>query len=152
MFRFYPVHPQTTFDVFKEFQRNFEEFGLFRPARHFENLDLGPRVVKTENEETYKITIEVPGMTKKDVSITVEKDVLTIEGKAKQNNPEGYEVVRQERSLLEFSRRLALPENIDQSSIAARFENGLLTIDLPKKPEEKPRQIEISTVTKEEEE
>ena len=152
MFRLYPVHPQTTFDVIKEFQRNFEEFGLFRPARLFENLDLGPRVVKTENEDTYQVTLEVPGITKKNVSITIEKDVLTIEGKREQNIPEGFEVIRQERSSLEFSRRLALPENVEQALIAARFENGVLTIDLPKKPEEKPRRIEINAATIKEEE
>ena len=152
MFRLYPVHTQTTFDVIKEFQRNFEEFGLFRPARLFEHLDLGPRVAKTENENAYQVTLEVPGITKKDVSITIEKDVLTIEGKREKNIPEGFEVIRQERSSLEFSRRLALPENIDQTSIEARFENGLLTIDLPKKPEEKPRRIEINAGTTEEEE
>ena len=152
MFRFYPVHTQTTFDVIKEFQRNFEEFGLFRPARLFENLDLGPRVAKTESEDTYQVTLEVPGVTKKDVSISIEKDVLTIEGKREQYIPEGFEVIRQERNSLEFSRRLALPENVDQASIAARFKNGLLTIDLPKKPKEKPRRIEINAATMEEKE
>jgi len=151
MFRFYPVHSQTTFDVLKEFQRNFEEFGLLKPARLFENLDLGPKVVKTENEEAYQVTLEIPGMTKQDVSITVEKDILTIEGKREPNVPEGFEVIRQERGSLEFSRRLALPENVDQASIVARFKNGLLRIDLPKKPEEKLRRIEINAATVEEE-
>ncbi|MEE2901768.1 MAG: Hsp20/alpha crystallin family protein [Myxococcota bacterium] len=152
MFRFYPVHTQTPFDVIKEFQRNFEEFGLLRPARLFENVDFGPRVVKTENEDTYQVTLEAPGITKKDVSITIEKDVLTIEGKREQKIPEGFEVIRQERNSLEFIRRLMVPENVDQTSITARFENGLLVIDLPKKPKEKPRRIEINAVAIEEEE
>lgn len=150
MFRFYPVHNPTTFDVFREFQRNFEELGLRKPVRLFESLDLGPRVQKSEHEDKYQLRLEVPGIQQDDVNVTVEKDLLTIEGTREQTIPEGFEVIRQERSAIEFTRKIRLPENIDQSSIHASFENGLLTVSLPKKAKEKPRQIKVNAMTTEE--
>ena len=150
MFRLYPNHNQATFNIVRELHRNLEDFGLRRPIGLFEHLDLGPRINRSETEDAYHATLEIPGIDRDDISVTVEKNILTITGQRSRNVPEGFEVIRQERNAMAFQRRLNLPENVAQEAINASFENGILKVDLPKKAEEKPRTIKITAKIAEE--
>jgi HSP20 family protein len=86
---------------------------------------------------------DLPGMTEKDVRLTVQQEVLSLTGERKPDAPEGYFVHRQERTPLKFARSFALPCRVDSEKSTAVLENGVMTITLPKTPEAQPRQISI---------
>ena len=71
--------------------------------------------------------------------------VLHIEGKAheEESEKEGKKYILRERRSASFSRTFSLPDGIEENNLEAKFENGILSIRLPKKPEEKPQRIEV---------
>ena len=90
------------------------------------------------------IHAELPGMTKDDIDVRVENNVLTIRGKKERKEEvkeEGY--FRTERSYGSFSRSFSLPTTVDVSKIGAEYKEGVLTLSLPKAEEAKPRQIDV---------
>ena len=97
-----------------------------------------------ESKDAYTVTAELPGLTKKDVEITVEDNVLTISGERQleaEGENENYH--RIERSYGSFKRSFTLPIQVIQDKVDARYQNGILTISLPKAEEAKQRKIEI---------
>ena len=104
----------------------------------------GPSMDIREEEEQYVLEAELAGLTEKDVEVKVENDILTLSRKVeeeKEDEKDGY-VVR-ERRHASFRRSFYLPKDVDRDKIAAHFENGLLTLQLPKAEKAKPRQIEV---------
>jgi HSP20 family protein len=107
---------------------------------------LVPAVDVIDEEKAYRVTAELPGLTEKDIEVTKDGDLLTIKGEKKEEHEEkekGYFL--SERHFGSVERSLRLPEGIDDSKIEAKFENGVLTVTLPKTPEavSKPKKIEI---------
>lgn len=103
-----------------------------------------PPVDVRETDEALTLTAEVPGLGKDDVNVTVENNVLTINGERrfeKDAEKEGYH--RIERAYGTFTRSFTLPANVESDKAKASFENGVLTISLPKAEEAKPRKIAI---------
>ena len=103
-----------------------------------------PPIDVLEREESLEFTAELPGLKKDDIDITVEDKVLTLSGERKFENTEernGYH--RIERSYGTFSRSFTLPHEVDQTKVKASFEDGVLTIQIPKAEAAKPRKIEI---------
>jgi HSP20 family protein len=97
-----------------------------------------------EDAEGIKIAVELPGLTTEDVKLTVENNTLTIRGEKKQIAEERTtRVHRYERSYGAFERSFTLPTTVDHEKVAARFENGVLTVALPKVEKAKPREIEV---------
>ncbi len=90
------------------------------------------------------VRAEVPGFRKEDIAVEVENDVLTVTAyqktETKSDQKENAKDATQERR---FSRAIALPENLDLNKIHAVYENGVLTVTLPKHEEVKPRQIAV---------
>ena len=104
-----------------------------------------------EHEGSLKIRAAVPGVEPKDLEIQVEKNVLTIRGEIKQfNESNDVKVYRREVSYGAFARSVRLPDNLDIDNVDAEFKNGLVTISLPRIPEEKPKSIKITVRTSEE--
>lgn len=104
-----------------------------------------PAVDVEENGDSYVIKAELPGYKEDDVKITVDKHVLHISGEIDEKEKDGKDrkyLVR-ERRHESFERSFSLPEGLDESKIEASFNNGLLTITLPKSPEEQPKRIEV---------
>ena len=97
-----------------------------------------------ESDEAYRLNVEVPGHTKDDIKLNFKDGYLTIEVAANDQTEEGFTAIRQERMLGEGSRQFYLGE-VDEKAISAKFENGILSVLVPKtKPEEaKPLNIEI---------
>lgn len=90
------------------------------------------------------IHAELPGMKKEDIDIRVENNVLNIRGKKERKEEvkeEGY--FRSERAYGTFSRSFSLPTTVDAKKISAEYKDGVLTLNLPKAEEAKPRQIEV---------
>jgi HSP20 family protein len=103
-----------------------------------------PVVDIAEDEKEYLLKLELPGIDKKDVRVSVEKGVLHISGERHQEVDETKSKLhRVERSYGSFRRSFSVPENADSSKIAADYKNGVLTLHLPKAPETQPKQIEI---------
>jgi len=106
-----------------------------------------PAVNIYENDEAFSLEFMVPGRSKKDFVINLENEYLTVSAEAKQENDaasKGYS--RKEFTCCAFSRSFTLPDTVKTDKITAAYENGILTITLPKKDEAKPlpaRMIEI---------
>jgi len=102
-----------------------------------------PRAALWDNGSALVVTAEVPGLTEKDVKLTVNQDVLTIEGERRVDAPKGYSVHRQERTPIRFARSFAFPCRADVERATATVKDGVLTVTLPKAPEAQPRQIAV---------
>ena len=99
-----------------------------------------------QTEDAIVFKLDLPNMTKDDVSIEVHGRTLTISGERreeKEENHEGY--LARERSFGRFSRSFLLPEDIDEDDITARFQQGQLTVSVPRPKVETPRRVEITT-------
>ncbi|HUL43181.1 MAG TPA: Hsp20/alpha crystallin family protein [Bacteroidota bacterium] len=103
-----------------------------------------PPVDITEDETNFTIRAEVPGVEKKDVSITVQNGVLTVRGEKKEDvEKKDKNVHRVERSYGSFQRSFTLPTTVKSDKIEASYDNGVLTISIPKSEESKPKEIEV---------
>jgi len=107
---------------------------------------LSPRLDETEDDKAYHVAVELPGLTEKDVEVTLSDGQLCIRGEKKREKEEkGQDYYRKERVFGAFRRQLPIPGEIDESKIKATFKNGVLAIDLPKSAEakKKVKQIEV---------
>lgn len=97
-----------------------------------------PRVNVVETDQEFKVTAELPGMDEKDVQVTVDEGLLTLQGEkqAEKEEKEGN-FHRVERSYGSFQRIFRLPGNTQVNSAKARFQKGVLTVTLTKKPEDR---------------
>jgi|WetSurMetagenome_2_1015567.scaffolds.fasta_scaffold572617_1 HSP20 family protein len=107
-----------------------------------------PAVNVKETADSFKIEVAAPGMEKKDFKINLEKDVLTISSERKEEKKEKEgKFSRREFSYQSFQRSFMIPAGlVEGDKIQARYNEGILTIELPKKEEVKPkppREIEI---------
>lgn len=98
-----------------------------------------------ESEKSYNLEVIAPGFDKADFKISLDQNILTIsaEKKAEEKN-EGWKEIRREYSFRSFNRSFTLDEKIDAAGIDAKFVNGILTLNLPKKEEVKSASKEIS--------
>lgn len=123
--------------------------GIFGPTLLSDSWtkgDLVPSIDVTEDEKAFRVTVELPGMTEKDVAVTVADRTLTIRGEKKEEKEQkDKEVYRRERAFGSFHRAMELPADVDANKIDASFKNGVLTIQLPKSKEaqEKVKQIAV---------
>lgn len=101
-------------------------------------------IYETDSHEVV-VRAELPGMTREDIQLTVERNVLTISGE-RRYTPEirRDQFHRLERLSGPFSRSFTLPPTLDTAKIAASYEDGVLTVTLPQREEAKPRQISVA--------
>ena len=103
-----------------------------------------PPVDILEDPDGLRLVAELPGVRPEDVKLSIENRVLTVRGEKRQEAEEKTERVhRYERSYGAFERTFALPTTVDAERIEARFDNGLLTVRLPKAETAKPREIAV---------
>ena len=103
-----------------------------------------PPVDIRETEDALVLTVELPGMSKEEVEITLENNVLTLAGERKfEKEVKGETWHRVERSYGSFSRSFTLPATVRIERVEASFTDGVLAIKLPKVEESKPRKIAI---------
>jgi len=106
-----------------------------------------PAVDVLEEADAIRIMAEVPGVKPEDVKISVEGNVLTIQGTKEQVAEENTERVhRYERTYGAFERTFTLPATVDAEHIKASYDKGVLTVTLPKVEKAKPRQIQVEAV------
>jgi len=103
-----------------------------------------PAVDIREREDAYLVEVELPGLTKDDVKITMENNILTIQGEKKHEKEEKRgDYHRTERVYGSFQRSFTLPSSVKNDKIEAQYKNGILTVSLPKVEEAKPKAIEV---------
>ena len=134
--------------VAKQFDNFFNDF--FSPAVWSTPSNDVSRLHAANVHETpsaYVLEISAPGRNKEDFKVNLDKDLLTVSYEKKEEAAlENNKTVRREFHYNSFKRSFSLDEKIDATNIQAKYENGILKIELPKKPEvqEQPKQIAIS--------
>jgi len=104
-----------------------------------------PPVNIVEKNEGYHLQLSAPGMDKEDFNIKLDGKLLTISAEKKEEkSAENEKMIRKEFSYRSFKRSFTVDEKIDASNISARYENGILKLDLPKKEEVKNAAKEIT--------
>ena len=138
--------PSDVINMQREINRMFDKF--FRSDEADDGF-LGnsvwtPAVDVAEHDEGYQVKVELPGVSKDDVKITMQDNILTIRGEKKQEKEsKGSNYHRVERSHGSFQRSFTLPVSVKHDQIGASYKDGILTIALPKADDAKPKQIEV---------
>jgi HSP20 family protein len=108
-----------------------------------------PAMDLVEEGDHFVLRADLPGVSEEDVNIELEDNVLTVSGERKSEHGESREGYhRVERVAGRFARSLTLPDGVDPESIQARFENGVLTVRIPKPEQRKPRRVAINVGNK----
>ena len=93
------------------------------------------------------ILADMPGVAEENIDITLEKDVLTINGYVSNvEDPQGYELAHGEYGIGDYQRSFTLPDEVDRDNIEASLSHGVLRLTLPKAPEAQTRKITVKTV------
>jgi HSP20 family protein len=103
-----------------------------------------PAINVVDNDDNYEIQAAIPGYSKDDIQVSVESGVLTITGESKtEANEETKNYTRKEFSSRSFSQSFTLPENADDESVTAKYENGVLHLTLQKTEKSLPPKKDI---------
>lgn len=141
-----PTFPSDMLNIQREINRMFDS--LFRGGTQ-ESTDLltsswSPSLDIAENDNAYIVKVELPGVNKDDVKITMQENVLTIRGeKKREKESKESNFHRSERSYGAFQRSFSLPSSVKSEKIEAAYNDGILTVTLPKAESAKPKQIEV---------
>jgi HSP20 family protein len=137
--------PTDLWNIQRDFNRLFD--GFLRGGIQDEGLKVAlwtPAVDISEHENEYQVRVELPGIGKDDVKITLESNILTIRGEKKlEKDVKEEDMHRMERVYGSFQRSFTLPTVVKENEINAFYKDGVLTITLPKAEEAKPKQIEV---------
>jgi HSP20 family protein len=137
--------PVTIEKALNDFDRYMESFFGESPlAPAFSTNGNRPAVDIRETENAYLVEAELPGYDEKGIEVHVDNGILTIKSKKEEKSEKKEEnfIVRERRSA-SFSRSFKLPENADPEAVSAAFKNGLLNLEIKKRPETKKRIIPI---------
>ncbi|MCY4019345.1 MAG: Hsp20/alpha crystallin family protein [Chloroflexi bacterium] len=124
-------------------------FGDHRPllgtTNEFGNRSFGLALDVEENEESYVVRADLPGVSLDDISVNIHDDLLTISAETtSESKDESKRVLVRERRVGKFSRSLRFPIPVKGDSVEAGFENGVLSVTVPKAEDAKPRQIPVT--------
>ncbi len=145
MFELTPWKPARELSTLRrEMDRLFEDFlgekGTFLP----EAGSWVPAVDVSETDDNILVKAELPGMESKDIDVSVQGDILVIKGEKKEEKESKEENFhRIERRRGTFARSIRIPVPVDPDNITAQYDKGVLTVTLPKKEENKAKQIEV---------
>ena len=129
----------------RDISKVFDDFFSIRPSSMFE-CEWSPCVDIEEDGKHLRVVAEVPGIDEKDLKVTLEGNMLIISGEKKEEKTEkdaAKRYVVSERSFGSFYRSVALPEDIITDSVKAKFKNGILTVEMEKSEQAKPKKIQI---------
>jgi len=135
--------PSELFSIQREMNRLFDT--VARSDEAASGLSMWtPAVDIAEQDEEYLVRMELPGVRKEDVRITIENNVLTIRGEKKQESTFSEDSYRRiERSYGSFQRSFTLPVAVKSDKVDATTQDGVLMIRVPKAEEARPKQIEV---------
>ena len=130
------------FSTRRELDRVLDRFMATTPASSV----WAPAVDIRETGDEIRVMAELPGLSPEHVDVSIENNVLTITGEKRQDVEEGKDESNfhlLERRYGRFERSFTLPRTVDAEAISARFDNGVLTVTLPKAEAAKPRRVQI---------
>lgn len=138
----------TRYSPLTELQREVDRlFNEFLPARPQDGASLvwSPAADLWETDDSYLISLDLPGLTKQDVEITFEHGTLQVSGERKMTQEvQERQYHRIERRQGRFFRTFRFDRSVNPDQIEARFRDGVLTLQVPKTEESRPRRIQIS--------
>lgn len=120
--------------------------GFFmRPVRFEGQQEIQIKVEVSEDDKAYTVHAEIPGVKKEDIRVTVDGNQVAISAEVKNEKEvkEGSKVLRSERYYGTVSRSFALAQEVDDSAVVAKYVDGVLELNLPKRAIEKAKQISI---------
>jgi HSP20 family protein len=127
-------------------------FGLGRLTTLQDQLDQlfevqrawAPALDVAEDKDGFRVRLELPGLKREEIDVSLEDGVLTITGERKAETPQdGSTIHRQERHYGKFSRTLTLPSEVVADKVTAAYKDGILTVTLPKAEAAKPKSIAV---------
>jgi HSP20 family protein len=140
----------TRFNPFNElkdpFSDDFFKGFAMRPVYRMLEGEPQMRLDLTEDDKNFFVKAEIPGVNKDDIKVSVEGNQVSLsaEVKKEKEEKEGAKVIRSERYYGCVSRSFTLDESVDQSAAVAKYENGVLQLTLPKKPNGQARLLKIA--------
>jgi HSP20 family protein len=138
-------NPAAAFLTREPFSRMLDTFFTDLQGEEVSNRGWVPPVDIQETEDAYRLQAELPGLTKENIEITLENNVLRLSGERKfEKEVKKESFHRIERTYGTFSRAFTLPQQVNSQGVQASFENGVLTVLVPKAEQAKPRKIAIS--------
>jgi HSP20 family protein len=132
-------------DDFRDLLNRFDELNVFPPMTPTQFI---PRIDVRDNGSSYLVTAEIPGMTQKDINLSLDQNILTLEGEKKsefEDNGKGF--WRSEISYGSFYRAIPFNDELDVSKVEASYKDGVLKVNLVKKEgkKSKAKKIEINS-------
>jgi HSP20 family protein len=115
---------------------------LERPGQLFSAWS--PALDLYQNSDNVVALVELPGMRREDVEISLHDGTLTVSGERKRETSNGEKAERTERYVGKFRRSITLPTRVDANKVSAIYRDGILTVTLPEAEEAKPKQIPVS--------
>jgi HSP20 family protein len=139
----------TRFNPFDDLRRM--EARLFEPffrmpyfSEETQATGWNPAVDVLEETERIVVKVEAPGVEEKDLRVTFEDGLLTIAGERQFERKDDRNYHRIERAYGTFTRTFTLPRSVDGTKITANYRNGVLEVEIPKKEESRPKQVQIN--------
>ncbi len=131
-------------DFGHDFDHVFDSFFRMPSTMKSCNCDFMPSVDITDDKDHVRIDVELPGMKKEDIKVTVEDSVLTVSGERKTKSEEkDKNYIRTERSYGTFARSFTLSDDINTENIKADYKDGILSVSLAKQEKAKPKEINV---------
>lgn len=132
------------------FDRFFDSNMLDWSNRHYSDTNTTlPSVNIKEDTDAYHVEMAAPGFEKGDFKIELDNDVLTISSEKKVENEanEGEQYSKQEFSYQSFCRSFTLPSTVESEKISAKYESGILKVEIPKQEEAKPKPAKVIAIS-----
>lgn len=140
------INPELTNSNFGGLRDQFSRlFDIAFPTRTAESFgDWSPALDAHEDKDKYTVSLDVPGLKKDDIKVSVHDGVLTVSGerRSEKDVKEGT-VHRTERYYGKFSRSVSLPVEVRADKVSATYKEGVLTVEIPKAEEAKPKTVEV---------
>ena len=142
--------PKDVYDPFRELRvlqneiNDLFNFDRFPGTEGLFDRSFSPALDVTESEDAFTVRAELPGLSEKDLDVSIASNVLTIRGEKKEDKErKNGKIYRRETWSGSFQRTLPLPLSVDAGNVKADLKDGVLTLVLPKREEAKPKQITV---------
>lgn len=140
----------TMYDPFSEFKKSIDLFNSIinypekNGGKNFD-ADFLPTVNSREDDKAYYLEVDLPGVKKEDIDLSIEKGILTVSGERKSKEEvKEKDYYKIESSYGKFTRSFSLPKKVDENRIEAKTQDGVLELTIPKQEEEVQKTKKIS--------